>query len=117
MSMESHGIPGKIQCSDVTHSLIEEKFITTCRGSIPVKGKGEMITYLVCPTENRTSNNPILENEKNNLVDFDDLVKSVVSGQGDSLSKSLTLSTKGQGDNVRRVKSVDSPTRSNDRSV
>lgn len=45
--MESHGVPGQIQISQATHDLIKDEFICEPRGTIPVKGKGEMHVWLV----------------------------------------------------------------------
>jgi adenylate cyclase len=46
--METHSVPGKIQITSATHDLLKNDFECTPRGSIPVKGKGEMETwYLV----------------------------------------------------------------------
>jgi len=45
--MESHGIEGKIQVSEVTYKQLRENYVLQKRGSIEVKGKGEMITYLL----------------------------------------------------------------------
>jgi class 3 adenylate cyclase len=45
--MESHGIPGGIQVSEATYYFIKDKFIFERRGPIEVKGKGEMVTYLL----------------------------------------------------------------------
>ncbi len=43
--MESSGMPGAIQVSATTYDRLKDKFIFEERGAIPVKGKGEMITY------------------------------------------------------------------------
>ncbi|MGK7919654.1 MAG: adenylate/guanylate cyclase domain-containing protein [Trichodesmium sp.] len=43
--MESRGIPGKIQVTEATYQLLKDKYLLEPRGSIPVKGKGEMMTY------------------------------------------------------------------------
>jgi adenylate cyclase len=43
--MESSGRPGNIQLTESTYEKIKDKYITEKRGLIPVKGKGEMITY------------------------------------------------------------------------
>lgn len=43
--MESHGIPGLIQVTATTYELLKEKYIFQPRGTIEVKGKGEMLTY------------------------------------------------------------------------
>ncbi|OKH40565.1 adenylate/guanylate cyclase with GAF sensor(s) [[Phormidium ambiguum] IAM M-71] len=45
--MESQGIPGAIQVSTATYKLLKTKYQFTKRGSIPIKGKGEMVTYLL----------------------------------------------------------------------
>ncbi|MBS2019914.1 MAG: hypothetical protein JST00_44030 [Deltaproteobacteria bacterium] len=45
--MESHSVPGKIQVSEATYELTKDKFEFEPRGSIPVKGKGEMTTYFL----------------------------------------------------------------------
>jgi adenylate cyclase len=48
--MESNGTPGEIQITRTTYDLIEDAFVCMPRGTIPVKGKGEMETwYLVGP--------------------------------------------------------------------
>ena len=43
--MESQGTPGRIQITRATHDLIEDEFVCEPRGTIPVKGKGEMETW------------------------------------------------------------------------
>lgn len=43
--MESHGEPGRIQISDSTRDLIKERFVTTQRGPVDVKGKGLLTTW------------------------------------------------------------------------
>jgi adenylate cyclase len=45
--MESEGIPGSIQVSPATYELIKETYECDARGSIPVKGKSSMMTYLL----------------------------------------------------------------------
>lgn len=45
--IESSGIPGQIQISSTTADLVREKFELESRGSIPIKGKGEMELWLV----------------------------------------------------------------------
>ncbi len=46
--MESRGIAGKIQVSDTTYKLLQQKFVFERRkGAIRVKGKGEMPTYFL----------------------------------------------------------------------
>ncbi len=45
--MESEGVPGAIQVSASTEELIRDTFVCEPRGVIPVKGKGDMTTYLL----------------------------------------------------------------------
>ena len=45
--MESHGIPGKIQCSLDTYQLLKNQFTLTKRGEIEIKGKGLLETYFL----------------------------------------------------------------------
>ncbi len=53
--MESHGMPGRIQITRETYELIKDEFICEPRGSVMVKGKGEMETwYLVGIKDGRT---------------------------------------------------------------
>ena len=43
--MESHGTPGEIQITRVTYELLKDEFVCRPRGTIVVKGKGEMETW------------------------------------------------------------------------
>lgn len=45
--METTGIPGKIQVAPDTYEQLKEQFIFKMRGRIPIKGKGEMNTYIL----------------------------------------------------------------------
>jgi adenylate cyclase len=45
--MESSGIPGSIQVTRATYELIEDAVVCEPRGSVAVKGKDEMETYLL----------------------------------------------------------------------
>jgi adenylate cyclase len=45
--MESGSVPGSIQVSVATYLLIRDKFVCEPRGSVAVKGKGEMDTYFL----------------------------------------------------------------------
>lgn len=45
--MESHGVPGAIQVSAATYAITKNDFDYETRGTISVKGKGEMETYLL----------------------------------------------------------------------
>jgi len=47
--MESHGEVGKIQITENTYNLIKDEFECVSRGSIPIKGKGEMRTWYLAP--------------------------------------------------------------------
>jgi adenylate cyclase len=43
--MESHGTPGEIQITRETYELLKDEFVCRPRGTISVKGKGEMETW------------------------------------------------------------------------
>ncbi|MGE5658953.1 MAG: adenylate/guanylate cyclase domain-containing protein [Actinomycetota bacterium] len=45
--MESHGIPGMIQVTESTYDRLKNHYQFEQRGTINVKGKGEMTTYLL----------------------------------------------------------------------
>ena len=45
--MEAHAEPGTIQVTDRTRRLLEERFAFTPRGTIDVKGKGPMTTWVL----------------------------------------------------------------------
>jgi class 3 adenylate cyclase len=45
--MESHGVPGAIQVSAATYAETKDEFVYTARGSVTIKGKGEMSTWLL----------------------------------------------------------------------
>lgn len=49
--MESHGVGGTIQISPTTYELIKDEFLCEPRGTINIKGKGEMPTWLVTGTK------------------------------------------------------------------
>lgn len=45
--MESHGVPGTIQLTSATQRLLSKHYRTKQRGTIAVKGKGEMDTWIL----------------------------------------------------------------------
>jgi len=45
--MESHGLPGDIQVTQATYELLRDQYTFEDRGTITVKGKGEMPVYLL----------------------------------------------------------------------
>jgi len=45
--MESHGEAGQIQVSQATYELLKDEFIMEKRGTIDVKGKGQMTTWFL----------------------------------------------------------------------
>jgi adenylate cyclase len=53
--MESHGTPGEIQITRETYELLKDEFACRPRGTIMVKGKGEMETWYL---EELRSNDP-----------------------------------------------------------
>ena len=49
--MESHGAAGRIQITRATYELLADEFVCEPRGTIVVKGKGEIeVWYLVGPS-------------------------------------------------------------------
>lgn len=50
--MESHGISGSIQVTEPTYLLLRHKYTFQERGIIHVKGKGDMIAYLLTGRQN-----------------------------------------------------------------
>jgi class 3 adenylate cyclase len=45
--MESHGIPDHIQICEATYHILKDNYLLEARGLIKIKGKGEMMTYLL----------------------------------------------------------------------
>jgi len=47
--MESTGVPGRIQVSEATYDVLmdDSSFVWEDRGSVDIKGKGKMKTYLL----------------------------------------------------------------------
>ncbi len=64
--MESHGLPGAIQVSEDTYHLLQPFYQFEERGSIMIKGKGEMKTYFLL------SRNPELAQKERQLLPFPD---------------------------------------------
>jgi adenylate cyclase len=54
--MESHGAPGRIQITRATYDLLADEFECEPRGTIAVKGKGDIEAwYLIRPRGDRPS--------------------------------------------------------------
>jgi class 3 adenylate cyclase len=54
--MESHGTRGRIQITRATYELLADEFECEPRGTIAVKGKGEVeVWYLIRPRGDRLS--------------------------------------------------------------
>ncbi len=45
--MESHGVPGKVHITGTTRELVKDEFICEPRGTVRVKGKGQMETWFL----------------------------------------------------------------------
>ena len=45
--MESNSLPGRIHVSEAAHDLLRARYRFESRGTIEVKGKGEMKTYFL----------------------------------------------------------------------
>lgn len=69
--MESHALPGRIQCSEASAELLRNEYIDvriTSRGKISIKGKGQMVTYWVEDRQS-PSNFPDETDPKESAVD------------------------------------------------
>ena len=65
--MESHGTPNEIQVTQATYELLRDEFECEPRGTVSIKGKGEMPTwYLV-----RRRDSPLLADERSGNVASD----------------------------------------------
>jgi adenylate cyclase len=56
--MESHGTPGRIQITRTTHDLLKDEFVCEPRGTVSVKGKGEMETWYLVGQRSRPGLSP-----------------------------------------------------------
>ncbi len=45
--MESHGTPGQIQVTRATYELLRDEFELEARGTVPIKGKGDVQTWFL----------------------------------------------------------------------
>jgi adenylate cyclase len=43
--METHGTPGRIQVTRATYELLRDEFVLEPRGTVPIKGKGDVETW------------------------------------------------------------------------
>ncbi len=69
--MESHGQKGTVHVTESTARLIEGEFELECRGTIHVKGKGEMKTYFVVGARAPKSHaRAALASEKTDVVEL-----------------------------------------------
>jgi len=53
--MESHGVPGRIHVAEATYQHLRDAYAFEPRGTIDVRGKGPMSTYLLVGRKNRSS--------------------------------------------------------------
>ncbi|HPT49533.1 MAG TPA: adenylate/guanylate cyclase domain-containing protein [Accumulibacter sp.] len=54
--MESQGVSGEIQISEATHALLPPSFVREERGRVSIKGKGEMLVFLL---KGRATHDPL----------------------------------------------------------
>jgi class 3 adenylate cyclase len=45
--LESHGVPGRVQVSETVFDRLKERFAFEPRGTIELKGRGPLTTYLL----------------------------------------------------------------------
>jgi guanylate cyclase len=63
--MESHGTPGRIQITRATYELLADEFVCEPRGTIEIKGKGEVEAwYLLGRKDGRTPAAPVAAGER-----------------------------------------------------
>lgn len=58
--MESQGLPGHIQVTEVTYQSLRHTYRLEKRGTIEVKGKGEMATYFLIGKQEKVLESPVL---------------------------------------------------------
>ena len=56
--MESQGTPGDIQITRATYELLEDEFVCVPRGTVAVKGKGEMETWYLVGRRTEAADRP-----------------------------------------------------------
>ncbi|MBD0346529.1 MAG: adenylate/guanylate cyclase, partial [Coleofasciculus sp. Co-bin14] len=59
--MESHGVQGCIQVTEATYKRLQHQYLFEQRGLIPVRGKGEMMTYFLIGRMNQDTNKLIVQ--------------------------------------------------------
>jgi adenylate cyclase len=53
--METHGTPGRIQVTRATYELLRDEFVLEPRGTVPIKGKGDVETWYLVGSRTGTS--------------------------------------------------------------
>jgi guanylate cyclase len=56
--MESHGLEGTVQITQATYELIKDEFVCEPRGTVQVKGRGDMNLWLVVSAKTDTTTSP-----------------------------------------------------------
>ncbi|HWL50314.1 MAG TPA: adenylate/guanylate cyclase domain-containing protein, partial [Acidimicrobiia bacterium] len=56
--MEAHGVPGRIQVTERLRQRLGDRYRFEPRGTIEVKGKGEMVTYFLLGTQQPSDSSP-----------------------------------------------------------
>jgi adenylate cyclase len=68
--MESHGTPGRIQITRATYELLKDDFACEPRGTVAVKGKGEMETWYLVGRRPSTGGNGRQEIQSRDLSEM-----------------------------------------------
>jgi class 3 adenylate cyclase len=63
--MESQGTPGQIQVTRATYELLRDDFVLEPRGTVSVKGKGEMETWYLVEARDRTTSRKLANEQPN----------------------------------------------------
>ncbi|MEB3828147.1 adenylate/guanylate cyclase domain-containing protein [Phormidium sp. CCY1219] len=76
--MESHGIAGQIQVSDATYQLLKDRYKFEKRGSILIKGKGQMNTYFLVGRTEETKIQQLSSPDKEAMKSVREATQSMV---------------------------------------
>lgn len=105
--MQSHDIPGLIQISQKTYDLVATgPYTIDQRGEIPIKGKGNMMTYLVHPRPRKYDESELMTDRRDESMDQSFINQSFIS-KNSNISQSFELSS-GQQINPRDFSNLDS---------
>ena len=87
--MESHGTPGNIQVTAATYELLQDDFVLERRGTVAVKGKGDMETwYLIGPRDGQAATEKSVSESGAHRSERDGTATAASAAAADSLAGS-----------------------------